>query len=61
MEERTGENQYRGVLMKAAVVTDFTQPLGLQGSLNLGKLDQVNESIDDVLHGRTPARLVFEF
>ena len=24
-------------------------------------LDQVNESIDDVLHGRTPARLVFEF
>ena len=25
------------------------------------KLDQVNESIDDVLQGRTPARLVFEF
>jgi len=25
------------------------------------KLDQVNESIDEVLHGRTPARLVFEF
>ena len=25
------------------------------------KLDQVNESIDDVLAGRTPARLVFEF
>ena len=25
------------------------------------KLDQVNESIDEVLSGRTPARLVFEF
>jgi alcohol dehydrogenase, propanol-preferring len=25
------------------------------------KLDDVNQSIDDVLHGRTPARLVFEF
>ena len=25
------------------------------------KLDQVNEAIDEVLAGRTPARLVFEF
>ena len=25
------------------------------------KLDEVNEAIDDVLHGRAPARLVFEF
>jgi propanol-preferring alcohol dehydrogenase len=25
------------------------------------KLDEVNEAIDDVLHGRTGARLVFEF
>jgi propanol-preferring alcohol dehydrogenase len=25
------------------------------------KIDQVNEAIEDVLHGRAPARLVFEF
>jgi alcohol dehydrogenase, propanol-preferring len=25
------------------------------------KLEQVNQAIDEVLHGRTPARLVFEF
>ena len=38
--------------MKGAVITHLTKPL---------ELDQVNESIDQVLHDSPPALLVIEF
>lgn len=56
--------------MKAAAVTDFHSPLQIQdlpvpaGRTQIiavdRELDEVNESVDDALSGRIPARIVFQ-